>query len=59
MDQPDPDAATNRRVGWLAALVLGTVVGIGVLEAGFVGFGSAVLALGRIWWKGPRLLVLG
>ena len=39
--------------------MLGVVVGIGVLEAGVIGIGIAALALGLIWWKGPRLLALG
>lgn len=56
MDASDPDATTNRRTGWLAALVLGVVMGVAMLETGVIGVALSLLALALISWKGPRLL---
>lgn len=56
MTEIDPDARTNRWMGWLAALILGLVMGIAMLETGVIGLALSLLALGLIFWKGPRLL---
>jgi hypothetical protein len=54
----EPDATTNRWMGWLAALVLGIVMGVAMLELGVIGVALTALSLALIWRKGPRLLGL-